>query len=295
MTSHSPRRSDTVRPLRSRHPLISVVTCSYQQVRYLEQAMQSVIEQDYPRLEYIVIDGGSTDGSAKVIERYDHALAYWVSESDQGQTDGLVKGFRRATGDIHGWLCSDDLLLPGALDTVAEFFHEHPHVMAAYGDALWIDGEGRFLRAKKEMGFNRFVFLHDHNYIPQPSMFWRSSLYEAAGGLDPDFHLAMDADLWERFSLLGPIARIPRYLSCMRYYPEQKTRARRAEGRVEDLTIRARTVHPLALQGVPHKLLRLLARSIRVVSKAATGGYTARVPEEHLSWLGRGASGGAGK
>jgi glycosyltransferase involved in cell wall biosynthesis len=295
MKIRSPREAEPGRPAGSRYPLISMVTCSFEQVRYLESAMRSVVEQDYPHLEYIVIDGGSTDGSAAVIERYGHALAHWVSEPDDGQTDALVKGFSRATGEIHGWLCSDDLLLPGALDAVAEFFHTHPRVMAAYGDALWIDGAGQFLRAKKEMGFSRFVFLHDHNYIPQPSMFWRSSLYAAAGGLDPDYHLAMDADLWERFSALAPIARIPRYLSCMRFYPEQKTRSRRSEGRVEDRTIRERSLHPLATRKLPRTLLRLIARCIRVAVKGATGGYTARVPQEHLAWLGRYASGGAGK
>src|SRR5262245_18779468 len=223
-----------------RLPVISMVTCSYQQGRYLDQALRSVLDQRYPRLEYIVIDGGSTDGSADIIRRHEHALAHWVSEPDRGQTDALIKGFNRATGEIHGWLCSDDLLLPGALQTVAGFFSAHPGAMAAYGDALWIDGAGRFLRPKKEMDFSRFVFLHDHNYVPQPSMFWRSTLYEAVSGLDPEFDLAMDADLWERFSERTRIGHIPAYLSCMRFYPQQKTRSRKTEGRREDGIIRAR-------------------------------------------------------
>ena len=277
-----------------RLPLVSMVTCSYQQGRFLGQAMRSVLEQDYPRLEYIVIDGGSTDGSAEVIRRHQHGLAYWVSEPDRGQTDALVKGFARATGEIHGWLCSDDLLLPGALDTVADFFLEHPDAMAVYGDALWIDAESRFLRPKKEMGFNRFVFLHDHNYIPQPSMFWRRELYDAVGGLNPVFDLAMDADLWERFSAHTRIAHIPSYLSCMRFYPQQKTRSRKTEGRGEDSEIRMRRAHPLATRGVAAALLRMAARCMRVSAKALAGGYTARVPGEHLSWLGRQASGGPG-
>lgn len=270
----------------SSNPVISLVTCSFQHGRYLEQAIRSVLDQGYPALEYIVIDGGSTDQSAEVIRRYGSALAYWVSEPDRGQTDALIKGFRRSSGEICGWLCSDDLLLPGALRTVAEFFSRHPEVMAAYGDALWIDAEGHFLRAKREIGFNRFVFLHDHNYVPQPSMFWRRALYEAVAGLDPEFDLAMDADLWERFSAQTRIAHIPRYLSCMRFYPEQKTRARRCEGRHEDEVIRGRA-HSLATPSLVRTLLRLAARSVRISAKALAGGYTARVPREHLVWLER--------
>jgi glycosyltransferase involved in cell wall biosynthesis len=293
MPSSPPLPARAIGQERPRAPLISMVTCSFQQGRYLERAMRSVLDQDYPRLEYIVIDGGSTDGSADVIRRHERALACWVSEPDRGQTDALMKGFARASGEIHGWLCSDDLLLPGALDTVAAYFQAHPQVMAAYGDALWIDADDRFMRTKKEMGFSRFVFLHDHNYIPQPSMFWRRSLYERVGGLDPAFDLAMDADLWERFSSSTRIAHISSYLSCMRFYPQQKTRARRGEGRREDGMIRSRRVHPLATRGVMAVLLRLAARGVRVCAKALAGGYTAAAPEEHLAWLGRQGSGGA--
>jgi glycosyltransferase involved in cell wall biosynthesis len=267
-------------------PRISIVTCSYQQARYLDAALRSVIEQDYPWLEYLVIDGGSTDGSVEVIRRYSGRLAYWVSEPDGGQTHALIKGFARATGEILGWLCSDDLLLPGALRTVGRFFGRQPEVAAAYGDALWIDADGRFLRPKKEMDFNRFVMRYDHNYVPQPSMFWRRSLYEAAGGLDPRFDLAMDADLWERFSALAPIAHIPGYLSCMRYYGEQKTRARRSDARREDGVLRARAAR--AAKSPPREAaLRLAARCVRIAGKLKAGGYSASVPREHLSWLQR--------
>jgi glycosyltransferase involved in cell wall biosynthesis len=265
------------------------VTCSYQQGRYLEQTIRSVLDQGYPRLEYLVIDGGSSDGSVDVLRRYGPRLAHWVSERDRGQTDALIKGFARATGELCGWLCSDDLLLPGALEAVGRFFAAHPHVMAAYGDALWVDGAGRYLRPKKEIAFNRFVFLHDHNYVPQPAMFWRRALYDAVGGLDPAFDLAMDADLWERFSTRTRIARIPRYLACMRFYPDQKTRARRSEGRREDGAIRARDA---AGRRAPRALLRLAARCLRVSAKALAGGYAARVPREHLAWLERRAAEG---
>ncbi|MDA8110380.1 MAG: glycosyltransferase family 2 protein [Betaproteobacteria bacterium] len=272
-----------------RWPRISIVTCSYQQARYLEQAMRSVLEQDYPALEYVVIDGGSRDGSREVIRRHAGALAYWVSEPDRGQTDALRKGFRRASGAICGWLCSDDLLLPGALRAVAAFFRARPDVAAAYGDALWIDDSGRFLRPKREMGFSRFVLLHDHNYVPQPSMFWRRELYEAVGGLDPAFDLAMDADLWERFSRHGRIAHIPRYLSCMRFYPEQKTRSRHHDAAREDALIRGRARRD-AGSTLAARARRLAARGLRIAAKAAAGGYGASVPREHLEWLKRCAS-----
>jgi len=275
-------------------PAISLVTCSFQQGRYLEQTIRSVLDQGYPALDYIIIDGGSTDESVEIIERYETRLAYWVAEPDGGQTDALIKGFRRVRGDICGWLCSDDLLLPGALREVANFFAAHPEVMAAYGDALWIDADGHFLRPKKEIGFNRFVFLHDHNYVPQPSMFWRRALYQAVGGLNPEFDLSMDGDLWERFSTRTRIAHIPCYLSCMRFYPEQKTRSRKGDSRHEDRAIRQRA-QARATAAMPPALLRAAARCVRVSRKALAGGYTARVPVEHLDWLARSASGGNGE
>lgn len=265
-------------------PKISLVTCSFQQARFLDATMRSVFNQNYPNLEYIIMDGGSTDGSADIIARHAARLAYWVSAPDGGQTDALVKGFSRATGDICGWLCSDDLLLPDALDTVARFFERHPAVAAVYGDSIWIDSEGKPIRTKREMGFDRFVFLHGHNYIPQPSMFWRRSLYEAVGGLDRRFNLAMDSDLWDRFADQTSIAHISAYLSCMRFYPEQKTRSLRPHGRVEDGLIRARSSR-LARFAPLQPGLHGLARLARFVRKTAASGYGARIPDTLLPWL----------
>lgn len=269
-------------PVCEQLPTLSLVTCSFQQGRYLEHTIRSVLDQRYAGLEYVVIDGGSQDESVGIIRKYAADLAYWVSEPDGGQTDALIKGFRRATGEIMGWLCSDDLLLPGALTTVGKFFAENPDVMAAYGDALWIDGDGRFIRPKKEARFNRFVFLYDHNYVPQPSMFWRRGLHQSVGGLDARFDLAMDADLWDRFSRVTRIARIPAYLSCMRFYPEQKTFSRRGDGRREDAAIRSRQSEQ---PGWMSHALRLVARGMRVCAKARQGGYWAAVPTEHIEWL----------
>lgn len=266
-------------------PSISIVTCSYQQARYLNATMLSVLEQKLEQppvaFEYIVIDGGSTDGSADIIRQYESKLHYSVSEPDHGQTEALIKGFAQASGDIQGWLCSDDLLLPGALETVSRFFAQHPEVEAAYGDSLWIDDAGRYLRPKKEMDFRRFAFLFDHNYISQPSMFWRRKLYEKVGGLDPRFNLAMDADLWERFSRQTQIAHIPAYLSCMRYYAKQKTRAMRPSSMEEFDEIRRRS----AWQKPLWPTLQRLARIQRILCKLAAGGYLAQPPPNLIAAL----------
>jgi len=266
-----------------RLPTISLITCSYEQARYLEATLRSVLSQNYPALEYIVIDGGSNDGSVDIIRSYASQLAHWVSEPDRGQTDALIKGFSRARGEIMGWLCSDDLLLPGALHAIGEYFARHQECGAMYGDALWIDGEGRYLRPKKEIDFNRFIFLYDHNYIPQPSMFWRRSLYTAVGGLNRDFNLAMDGDLWERFARRGRIDHIARYLSCMRFYPQQKTRALRPRAKVENAILRTR--HADAWIERLYPLLHPCAKALRAALKVSRGGYGARVSPEQLAWL----------
>jgi glycosyltransferase involved in cell wall biosynthesis len=271
-------------------PTISIVTCSYQQARFLDATMRSVLAQQYPALEYIVVDGGSDDGSKAIIERHANKLAWWVSEPDHGQTDALIKGFAQAHGDICGWLCSDDLLLPQALQRVSAYFRDHPEVDVVFGDSLWIDANGALIKPKREMPFNRFVFLHGYNYVPQPSTFWRRSLYEQVGGLTPGFDIAMDNDLWEKFSRHSRIAHMPVYLSCMRYYLEQKTCApnMRQRGRQEgtSVTLRGSTL-ARACVGLPllGSSLRVAARAMRVLQKAAAGGYTARAPAELLPWL----------
>lgn len=263
-------------------PDISIVTCSYQQGRFLDATMRSVLDQRYVDVEYIVIDGGSTDNSTDIIQRHAKQLAYYVSEPDDGQTAALIKGFQHSTAEIQGWLCSDDILLPGALKTVALFFESNPDIDAVYGDSLWIDSAGHYLRPKKEIDFNRFTFLFDHNYISQPSMFWRKRLYDKVNGLDPSFNLAMDADLWERFSRHTKIAHIPQYLSCMRYYPEQKTRALRPKGVIEDRKIRQRSGAALSKL---HPILAPLAKLQRILMKIMAGGYRAKPSARQLASL----------
>lgn len=261
---------------------ISVITPSFNQARFLPATLASVGEQDHDDIEHILIDGGSTDGSVDVIRAHADQLAYWVSERDDGQTDALCRGFDRATGDILCWLNSDDLFEPWTLREVVAFFEAHPHVDFVYGDATWISSDGAILKSKREHGFNRFVWLHDHNFIPQPSTFWRRTLYDEVGGLDRSYNLAMDADLWGRFAEITEPVHVARPWSRMRFYPEQKNTALRPASLEEMERIRTRYI---GRGVVPRGARRALARVLRVCLKISAGGYG-------LSELLRGVTGG---
>ena len=254
------------------YPKISVIIPSYNQGKFLERTLRSVLDQKYQNLELIVIDGGSTDNSVEILEKYDSQIDYWVSEKDDGQTHALKKGFDRSTGEIQCWLNSDDLHEPTALHEAAEYLVQHQSVDAVYGNAIWIDGEDRFLQRYCEIPFNRYIWLYTHNYVPGMSMFWRKTLYEKIGGIDPTFNLAMDADLWVRFDKAGTIKHVKNVWSCMRFYPEQKMRALRDDGDSEDWAIRVRewgTDKPRFF-----RLKRLIAYGLRIGWRLSLGCYS---------------------
>jgi glycosyltransferase involved in cell wall biosynthesis len=253
-------------------PSISVVTPSFNQGRFLPETMESIHAQSYPKLEHIVVDGGSSDESVSVIKRYEGQLAYWVSEPDEGQTDALIKGFARSTGDIQCWLNSDDLFEPGTLAEVGAYFERHPEVEFVYGNSTWIDDRGLVIKPKKEHGFNRFIWMYYHNFIPQPSAFWRRGLYERVGGLDSRFDLAMDADLWIRFADFTKPRHVSRFWSRMRFYGEQKNTRLRRQTSLEGKAIRSRYLHPRSTREVALK--SAAARSLRVLWKLGSGCYT---------------------
>lgn len=252
-------------------PKITVVTPSFNQAEFIDATLHSVHVQQYPNLEHIVIDGGSTDGSVEIIEKYADRLATWVSEPDQGQADGISKGFARATGDIYAWLNSDDLYEPYTLAEVADYFTNNPSSRVVYGDSLWVDRHGGPIRRKAEHGFNRFIWMYDHNFLPQPSTFWRADLYHEVGGVDSTFDLAIDTDLWIRFAQVSRIDHVRRTWSRMRFYPEQKNIALRARSDEEDRRIRNRYLP--AQSDWQRKAKRLAARGMRIGWKLATGRY----------------------
>ena len=252
-------------------PKISVVTPTYNQGNLIEATIRSVLDQEYPNLEYIIVDGGSTDGTVGIIEKYSENLAYWVSEPDRGQTDALIKGFARASGDIMCWLNSDDLFEACALKDVAKVFTEHPDWQVVYGDELAIDVEGRPLVIRKEIPYFRFIWMYDHDYLPQSSTFWRRSIYEQVGGLDPEMELSMDADLFARFAERTTPHHVPGVWSRFRYHPEAKTFRLRAKMLEEDALIRSRY-----LPDEPPWLRRLkwfFAKGFRVALKLSRGAY----------------------
>jgi glycosyltransferase involved in cell wall biosynthesis len=204
----------------------SIVVCSYNQGQYLEATLKSLLCQvglAPGELEIILIDGGSTDNTPDIISLYRSKLEIVVSEPDQGQADALRKGFRMASGDVLGWLCSDDLLSCTTIREVLDYFEAFPEHAFVYGDATFIDAGGGVLEVKREIDWIRFIWLHDHNYIPQPSAFWRRDLYERAGEIDTGFEVCMDEDLFARFATLTRPQHVAKLWSSLRMYSGIKT------------------------------------------------------------------------
>jgi glycosyltransferase involved in cell wall biosynthesis len=208
--------------------LVSIITPSYNQALYLEKTIQSVLEQDYPRIEYIVVDGASTDDSFEIIRKYNDHLAYWISEKDSGQAEAINKGFARAKGEIIGWLNSDDYYLPNTVSAVVKCFEENPDVVMLYGDMLAVDGQGKTLNVLKYKQLSLQDLLC-FQIIGQPSVFFRRSALKKAGWLEPSFHFMLDHHLWIRLAEQGRILHVPQLWSAARYHPQAKNRARAAE------------------------------------------------------------------
>jgi glycosyltransferase involved in cell wall biosynthesis len=214
---------------------ISIVTPSFNQGRFLEEAMLSVLSQDHPEVEYIVVDGGSTDGSREIMQKHAPRLAWHVSEPDGGQYDAVNKGFAHATGEIMGWLNSDDKLTPWAGSVVSEIFEALPEVewLTSLAQLRW-DARGRAVRCLAQRGFSRAAF-RGGEYLPKPGMFssgwiqqestfWRRSLWERAGGrVGADFRLAGDFELWARFFCHAELYGVEAPLGGFRFHGEQKT------------------------------------------------------------------------
>src|SRR5262249_21109872 len=205
-------------------PVVSVVTPSFNQAAFLERTIESVLGQNYPHLEYVVQDGGSSDGSVALLEHYGDRLAHWESAPDRGQAHAINLGFRHATGEILAYLNSDDLLLPGAVAYVANYFVRHPEADVVYGHRVVIDADdregGRCVLPPHDDGF-----LAWDDCVPEETMFGRRRVWERVGArLDERFHFALDWDLILRFRQAGArFVRLPRFLGAFRVQREQKS------------------------------------------------------------------------
>ncbi|SFD94839.1 Glycosyltransferase involved in cell wall bisynthesis [Blastococcus tunisiensis] len=209
-------------------PSISVVTPTFNQARFIEQAVDSVRDQHYPNLEHIVYDGLSTDDTLEVLKRYGDDLVV-VSEADSGQTEAINKGLRRATGDVICWLNSDDYLLPGALQAVGEYFAAHPEATWVTGDGVIVDVDGtpiqRPVRTYKQVlrRFGPSAYLGLANGIVQPATFWRRSVHDELGYLDESLHYTMDYDWWLRLLTTGRPGKIDRPMCGFRIHDASKS------------------------------------------------------------------------
>lgn len=204
------------------YPKISIITVSYNQADFIEDNIKSVIEQNYPNIEHIIIDAGSTDGTLEILNKYDKYLN-WVSEPDNGQSDGLNKGFKKATGDIIGWINSDDNLSSGSLNKVANFFSENPDEVAVVGDQAIIDRDGKVLRVIKSKSYDFEYLLNHARGITQNSTFFKRNIFDQIGYLDESLHYAMDRDLFIRIASIKKMPYISETLAEFRMQPNTKT------------------------------------------------------------------------
>lgn len=204
-------------------PLVSIITPSFNQARYLEATIQSVLSQNYLGIEYMVVDGGSNDGSVDVIKKYESKLAWWVSEKDTGQTDAINKGFARAKGEILAWINSDDTYEPGAVSAAVKYLQQHPEVGMVYGDCNFINESGHVIGKFGSAQTNYRLLRQGYVHIPQQTMFFRADLWRQVGPLDPSFYFAMDYDLWTRIAVRSEIRYLPQTWANFRLHTSGKT------------------------------------------------------------------------
>lgn len=245
------------------NPLVTLVTPSFNQGRFIKETIESILSQNYTPIEYMVIDGGSTDETLEILKSYRNRF-YWISEKDQGQSNAINKGWRRARGEILAWLNSDDIYLPGAISKAVFFLKSHPEAGAVYGEGYHIEEDGRIIERYPTEPYNR-QRLAETCYICQPTVFIRRAVLEEVGFLDENLQYCMDYDLWFRIVKKYAFGYVPEYLACTRFYRESKTLGQRVKVHKEILRVVHRhnqLVPPSWIYGYGHAFLeRYLDRS----------------------------------
>ena len=219
-------------------PRISIVVPSFNQGKFIGATLESIINQRYPNLELIVVDGGSTDNTLSVIKQYEAHLAWWVSESDSGQADAINKGFSRSTGKIMAWINSDDLIAPRVLHQIANYFSKHPEIQAVYGDRIVINDEGLEI-GRWTLPRHSSRVLQWADFVPQETLYWTRSAWNQIGAkLDEAFHFAMDWDFLLRLSAQNiKIQHLPIFLGLFRIHDQQKTSSQMSSIGQEEIRI----------------------------------------------------------
>jgi glycosyltransferase involved in cell wall biosynthesis len=218
-------------------PLVTIITPSYNQGRFIEETILSVLTQDYPNIEYIVMDGGSTDHTLDILRKYEDRLS-WYSEKDKGQTDAINKGLRLAKGEILAYLNSDDTYLPGAITRAVQYLtSENPDLQFVYGEGYHITAEGEIIERYPTKPYD-FQYLAETCYICQPTTFWKRDVIEKIGLFDENLYYAMDYDYWIRIAKqYGTLGYIKEYLANTRFYQDTKTVSKRVEVHEEILNV----------------------------------------------------------
>ena len=219
-------------------PKISIVTPSYNQGEYLERTISSVLEQDYPNIEYIIIDGGSTDNSVEIIKKYEKYISFWTSEPDKGQADAINKGFSKASGDIIAWINSDDMYLPGAFNIAAEAFMKNPDASIIYGDYIKVDSSDKCIALRRQPSFDFRTCLFGYLTVMQPASFFNRKAYLNTGGIDITFNYAMDYDIIVNLAQQGQVVHLKEYLAAFRLHTTSKSVAEKSKFFAEDLRVR---------------------------------------------------------
>jgi len=248
------------------HPKISIVTPSYNQAEYIKEAIESVKDQDYPDFEHIIVDNCSTDGTVDLLKGYPHLK--WISEPDRGQSDALNKGFKKAAGDIIGWLNADDRYLPGSFLKVAQYFREEGHADILYGDYRLMDEKGNILQNRRELDFDLFMLKYLHVlYLPSTATFFHRRIFDEGHFLDASYHYSMDYEFFLRLAVKGYLFfHLSAFLADFRNHPQSKS-ASAVRKQKQELT-QALLAHDESLK----RLLPFLRRGVRGGLMGLAGG-----------------------
>lgn len=269
-------------------PSLSVITPSFNSAEFIEEAVLSVFRQERVRVEHIVVDGASEDATVDIVRRHPHVG--WISERDAGQSDAINKGFRRATGDLVGWLNADDYYLPGGLEAIAAAAERHPEADIIYGDCVFVDARGNIVRSKVEHEFDRNVLMHFGCYIPSTSTFFRRRLIDSGHLLNCDYRVCMDFEYFARLAHAGfKFHYVPRFIAAFRWHGSNVS--------IRNMTRRAAERRRVQQQygmdaASPEVLERLatLSRARRLLRKAWSGNLerelrVRRMAGRSTSWL----------